>query len=204
MFCQKCGAQLPENAKFCANCGAANEFAAQNNTVPQPVQNVEPVQPAQPQNPTELLMNEYYKAAEPQTAAQQPSYSQEGPQPVRYTAEPVPLTPAPKKKRSKLIPGLCIAAGAVVVLGGAGAIVYNLNKANITRMIMGDANYAYSVAMQAASNLTVPDESMNAVVRSAMKAGVSPSAAENVIESAADAANGDLFYDEIVDGVVDV
>ena len=75
MFCQKCGAQLPENAKFCANCGAANEFAAQNNTVPQPVQNVEPIQPAQPiqptqsaqpQNPTELLMNEYYKAAEPQ------------------------------------------------------------------------------------------------------------------------------------------
>lgn len=208
MFCQKCGAQLPENAKFCANCGAANEFAAQNNTVPQPVQNVEPIQPAQPiqptqsaqpQNPTELLMNEYYKAAEPQTAAQQPSYSQEGSQPVRYTAEPVPLTPAPKKKRSKLIPGLCIVAGAVVVLGGAGAIVYNLNKASITRMIMGDANYAYSVAMQAASNLTVPDESMNAVVRSAMKAGVSPSAAENVIESAADAANGDFSYGDIVE-----
>lgn len=207
MFCQKCGAQLPENAKFCANCGAANEFAAQNSSVPQPVQNAEPVrsaQPAQPQNPTELLMNEYYKATEPQTAAQQPSSSQQDPQPVRYTAEPVPVVAATKKKRSKLIPGLCIAAGAVVVLGGAGAIVYNLNKANITRMIMGDANYAYSVAMQAASNLTVPDESMNAVVRSAMKAGVSPSAAENVIESAADAANGDIFYGEIVDGVVDV
>ena len=27
MFCEKCGSKLPENAKFCAGCGAQAELA---------------------------------------------------------------------------------------------------------------------------------------------------------------------------------
>jgi len=27
MFCEKCGSKLPENAKFCAGCGAKAELA---------------------------------------------------------------------------------------------------------------------------------------------------------------------------------
>lgn len=195
MFCQNCGAQIPDNAKFCGSCGAKNEFAAPENqpAAAQASQNPQPMpaeqqmsqisQTSQPcQNPTDMLLNEYRKAAEPQ-----PNYGVPNePQPFSYTTPPAPAAAAVKKKRGKLIPGLCIAAGAVVVLGGAGAIVYNCNKANINHMIMGDNGYAYSVMMNAASGAGASGSSTSLL---SANAGMT-SAAENVLESAVGAANG--------------
>lgn len=122
-------------------------------------------------------------------------------QPMRYTAEPVPAA-VPVKKRSKLIPGICIAAGAAVVLGGTGAVVYNMNRASINRMIMGDANYAYSVAMKAASGVTTSVKGMDAALNTAMKAGVNTSAVSNVEYFAEEAASDSLGYDGML-GAVD-
>ncbi len=191
MFCQNCGAQIPEFAKFCGSCGARNEFAAPEDQPaaqnPQPMPAEQPIsqmsQTSQPrQNPTDMLMNEYRKAAQPQ-----PDYGVPNePQPFSYTTPSAPAAAAVKKKRGKLIPGLCIAAGAVVVLGGAGAIVYNCNKANINHMIMGDNGYAYSVMMNAASGAGVSGSSASLL---SANAGMT-SAAENVMDSAVGAASG--------------
>ena len=51
-------------------------------------------------------------------------------QPMKYSAE-IPAGASavqPIKKKRRLVPGLCIAAGAVVVLGGAGAAFCHFNK----------------------------------------------------------------------------
>ncbi len=39
MFCQNCGVQLPDNAKFCSNCGAASghQFSNQQNDASQEI-----------------------------------------------------------------------------------------------------------------------------------------------------------------------
>lgn len=209
MFCQKCGSQLSESAKFCANCGTPNEYSVQPAqsiqptqqpvySAPRPVENSTTSQPQQ--NLTDRLLNEYYKVADPQPGVQQPDDTQQELQPVRYTAEPIQTVT--KKKRSKLVPGLCIAAGAVVALGGTGVLVYNMNKANINRMIMGDANYAYSVAMNAASGLGSAGQSVDAALLSAAKSGLNVSAAGNVVDIAADAANGDIYYNDSYNDIV--
>ena len=117
MFCQKCGCILTEGARFCGNCGAEISPATatpQEQTADQAVTNNAP-QGAQSQpTPAEAIMNEYHRAANAQSVIPQDI------QPERYTVpDPVPE----KKKRSRLVPGICIAAGALVVLGGAGALV---------------------------------------------------------------------------------
>lgn len=43
MFCEKCGQQLNEGAKFCSNCGTPTGDAVQTQEV-QPIQEVQPVQ----------------------------------------------------------------------------------------------------------------------------------------------------------------
>ena len=127
MFCQKCGCILTEGARFCGNCGAEISAAT---AIPQdkPEQAAQAATNNAPQaqpTPTEALMNEYYRAANAQSGIPQDI------QPERYTVpEPIPE----KKKRSRLVPGICIAAGALVALGGAGALVYNLNKPAVTRL----------------------------------------------------------------------
>lgn len=196
MFCQKCGCILTEGARFCGNCGAEISPATatpQEQTAAQVVTNNAP-QGAQPQ-PTraEALMNEYHRAANAQSGIPQDI------QPERYTVpDPVPE----KKKRSKLVPGICIAAGALVVLGGAGALVYNLNKPAVTRMIMGDANYAHSVMMNAitgADNAAFEAASQQALnmAASAMSSGAA-SQAGDIVQNAA---NGELgALDSVVTG----
>ena len=103
--------------------------------------------------------------------------SADGIQPVRYSAEIPPAAPAtdlsqPAKKKSRLIPGLCIAAGAVVVLGGASAVFYNCNKPLVSKLIMGDAGYAHSVTMNALSAATESSEMMTTLAQQSMSAGL--------------------------------
>lgn len=43
MFCQNCGTQLNEGARFCSNCGTPTGDAVQTQEV-QPIQEVQPVQ----------------------------------------------------------------------------------------------------------------------------------------------------------------
>ncbi|MGN1341055.1 MAG: zinc ribbon domain-containing protein [Oscillospiraceae bacterium] len=124
----------------------------------------------------------------------QPDYSQ----PVRYTAQPAPAA-APAKKRSKLVPGICIAAGAAVALGGTGAVVYNTNRASINRLLMGDANYAYSVAMKAASSVTSSVEGVSPAVNAMMKTSMNNTAVADAVGLASDAANGELTGSDLPD-----
>lgn len=255
MFCQNCGAQIPDNAKFCGSCGTVNalykpettepaQAAVNSSAVPQQVSQTipqtipqeipapafnaaetqsfqQPAQPAQPaqntqaasgiqyaqnipqeqpaqgvQNPTDMLMNEYYRAANAQNntiptgTVQQPAAD---PQPMRYTAAPVADMPV-KKKKSKLIPGLCIAAGAVVVLGGAGAAIYHFNKASINRMIMGDANYAYSLVASSFSGLAQQSELLNTAVQTTFTSSeLSGNSVGEILESTMDGSYGEIL-----------
>lgn len=50
MFCQKCGAYLPDNTRFCANCGSPISVSAQP---AQPVQLAMPAQSPQPAQPVQ-------------------------------------------------------------------------------------------------------------------------------------------------------
>ena len=99
MICTKCGAEIPEGAKFCINCGtpAAAEPAPQ---AEQPVYEA-PQQPAYeaPQQPAyEAPQQPVYAAAapqqpqyqQPQYAPQQPQYQQPQYQQPTYYAQPQP------------------------------------------------------------------------------------------------------------------
>lgn len=147
--------------KFCGICGkpvSAKEAAPeQASAIPQPqpqttAQITTPVNPA-PTSATNVLMNEYYRAAEGQNnaaaAANTPSAI---PQPERYSAAMPAVAVKPLKKKSKLLPACCIAAGSAAVIAGTGLIVYNCNKASFTHAAMGDAGYAHAVVMGTLTN----------------------------------------------------
>lgn len=105
MFCNKCGAQLPDGVAFCSYCG--------NQLTPQPQQ---PEQPTQPQyeQPTQPL---YQQPVQPQ-------YDQPMQQP--YQPAPMPQPLPPKKSNKGLIIGIVAAilviAIVVGVLFGTGVI----------------------------------------------------------------------------------
>ncbi len=87
MFCEKCGSQMPDDSKFCLNCGAQNEVA-------QPVQDVEQeaavsvdAAPAVSEVATEIK-----SSVEEQAAPEQPKPQ---PEPVKEEATP-PVQPAPQ------------------------------------------------------------------------------------------------------------
>lgn len=196
MFCQKCGCILTEGARFCGNCGAEISAATatpHEQTEAQAVTNSAPQETQAQPTPTEALMNEYYRAANAQSEIPQDI------QPERYT---IPEPILEKKKRSRLVPGICIAAGALVVLGGAGALVYNLNKPAVTRLLMGDANYAHSVMMGAITGAdsaafdAASQQALN-MAASAMSSGAA-SQAGDIVQNAA---NGELgALDSVVTG----
>lgn len=111
-------------------------------------------------------------------------------QPVRYSAEIPPVTSiAAPKKKNRLIPGLCIAAGAVVVLGGAGAVFYNCNKPLVSKLLMGDAGYAHSVTMNALSAVSENSEMITNLTRQSMSAGIMAAESAGVLKDSV--ANGD-------------
>lgn len=101
MFCRNCGAQLPDDAKFCGTCG--NLVAAA------PVQKPTQQSSLDPQG----AVNQQRAAAQQRVAAQQGAQAQ---QHVQMPPKPVkPVTPAPKKaKKTGLVIG-GIAAGVAVI-----------------------------------------------------------------------------------------
>lgn len=172
-FCGGCGIrladELPQPAQpTMANAAPAQQpvYSAQPSQAQTFQQNADPMQQAQPtgysqpaqaqqpyygaaqsqQSDTDALMGEFYRAANGYQA--QPE-AQPMPQiePQYYTAAPEMAAVKPMKKKKKLIPALCIAAGSLAALAVAGIIVYNCNKASVTHILMGDAGYAHSLVM---------------------------------------------------------
>jgi len=127
----------------------------------------QPTQPATPDQPGQPVA--YAQPMQQFNAAQ----SAQDIQPMRYSAEVPPAAPAvqPVRKKNRLIPGLCIAAGAVVVLGGAGAAFCHFNKPLVSKLIMGDAGYAHSVTMNALSGISENSEVISNAVQQSVSAG---------------------------------
>ena len=140
---------------------AMSAVSAQNSQA-QPTQPDTPDQPGQPVA--------YAQPMQQFNAAQ----SAQDIQPMRYSAEVPPAAPAvqPVRKKNRLIPGLCIAAGAVVVLGGAGAAFCHFNKPLVSKLIMGDAGYAHSVTMNALSGISENSEVISNAVQQSVSAGL--------------------------------
>lgn len=87
MFCEKCGNQIPDDSKFCLNCGAQNDSA-------QSVQDVEQEAAASTDAASAATVNE--AAADTQPAiAQEPELEQPRVQPEPVKAAP-PVQPAPQ------------------------------------------------------------------------------------------------------------
>ncbi len=88
MFCEKCGSQLPDDSKFCLNCGAQNEVA-------QPVQDVE--QEAAASVDAAPAVSEAAADTKPTIEqAQAPEQPKPQPEPVKEEAtSPVQAAPRP-------------------------------------------------------------------------------------------------------------
>jgi len=168
MFCGKCGTKLEDNVKFCPACGTP----VQPEEPVAPVQQKEPVQeqpsapvqepvtPVQPEEPV-MLAGDVAMPVEPEPVQSempvQPELPAQPEIPVQQTApvqqevpvqqmtpiQPafagVPETPVKKKKsKAGLIAGITAAA---VVAGGAGVGYFGFHD-DITRLFMGDKEYA--------------------------------------------------------------
>lgn len=101
MICPKCHAQLPDNLRFCTQCGAP---------VPPPAAPAQPVQPAQPAQPVQPTQH-----AQPNQSAQY----------VQPTAPVNTYGEAPAKAHKKFNPlAIVIPVISVIVLAAAAAVLY--------------------------------------------------------------------------------
>ncbi len=145
MFCQNCGQNLSDDAKFCENCGAltAPQSAAPAAQSPSPPYQ-QPVQPAyqQPaatpppyQQPSQPVYQQPYAYQKPPV---QQAYGQGGyQQPVQPAyQQPYGYGAAPVKKKSKagLIVGIIL--GVVVLVVGVIVLVSVLGKKDIANVAM--------------------------------------------------------------------
>jgi hypothetical protein len=156
MFCIKCGAQLPDGARFCANCGAVVSKVGTTATKPAeptPMFAKEPEvveTPKVEETPTVLqtpVFDETSKAEETPKVEDAPKEIYEQPletavtEDTPETSEPAPEAPK-KKKKGKAIAIIAIIAAALLVLGALiGGVCYfvsTLNGLNET-----EAVYAY-------------------------------------------------------------
>lgn len=155
---------------FAQRADRQSAVSAQNSQA-QPTQPTQPTQPAQPAQSGQSAQSAAYAQPMQQFNAAQ---SAQDIQPMRYSAEVPPAVPAvqPVRKKNRLIPGLCIAAGAVVVLGGAGAAFYHFNKPLVSKLIMGDAGYAHSVTMNALSGISENSGVISTAVQQSVSAGL--------------------------------
>ena len=123
MFCSNCGNQIDENAKFCINCGAAQNTpvvpSVQDNPQPVEVQETAPVQESAPvQQPVQAPVQQPIQAPVQETA------------PIQQTAPVQTVATQKQPKNKKLLPIVAIAAVAVIaiivgifVLGGGEGIL---------------------------------------------------------------------------------
>ena len=156
MFCIKCGAQLPDGARFCANCGAVVSKVGTTATKPAeptPMFAKEPEAVETPkveETPTVLqtpVFEETSKAEETPKVEDAPKEIYEQPletavtEDTPETTEPAPEAPK-KKKKGKAIAIIAIIAAALLVLGALiGGICYFVSSAN--GLNETEAVYAY-------------------------------------------------------------
>lgn len=96
-FCDQCGAEMDDNARFCGVCGNQFDQPAQPEQPAQPVQPpAQPVQTTQPEQPVEQTYGDYNQSEQNVTAQpyQNPYYYE---QPVQSTFPPVAKTKTPGK-----------------------------------------------------------------------------------------------------------
>lgn len=175
MFCQNCGNKIDENAKFCINCGAAQNApvvpSAQN--VPTPIEQVAPVQQAAPVQQSAPVQ---------QAAPVQEAVTVQ--QPV-VTNQPVAKHNKPKNK--KLIPIIAIAAVAVIaiivgifVIGGGEGILPPSYSEGLEFKSNGDGTCTWvGIGTCLDSEIYVPDKNGEETVTSVAK-GTIDYYAENV------------------------
>ena len=102
MFCESCGALIPDGQSFCSNCGAAA-----------PVQPVQPVQ--QYAEPAPQPVQQYAQPA-PQPAQPVQQYAQPVQQAQPVYVQPVVAIPAqPRKSSGMAIAGLIMGIFALVL-----------------------------------------------------------------------------------------
>ena len=145
MFCSNCGNKIDENAKFCINCGAAQNIPAapsvQNN--PQPVE-VEQPAPVQETTPAQETAPVQQSVPVQEAVPVQQSVPVQETVPVQQPVQPVvaksqPVATQKQTKNKKLIPIIAIAAVAVI------AVVIGI-------FAFGSATPAYSEGLEFRSN----------------------------------------------------
>lgn len=107
MFCESCGASIPDGQSFCSNCGAAAPVQAAPAAQPAPQPAAQP-QPAQP-------VQQYAQPA-PQPAQPVQQYVQPVQQVQPVYVQPVVAVPAqPRKSSGMAIAGLIMGIFAVIL-----------------------------------------------------------------------------------------
>lgn len=110
MFCESCGASIPDGQSFCSNCGAAAPVQPEAQTAPQPVQ---PVQ--QYAEPAPQPVQQYAQPA-PQPVQPVQQYAQPVQQAQPVYVQPVVAIPAqPRKSSGMAIAGLIMGIFALVL-----------------------------------------------------------------------------------------
>ena len=110
MFCESCGALIPDGQAFCSNCGAAAPVQPAPQAAPQPVQ---PVQ--QYAEPAPQPVQQYAQPA-PQPVQPVQQYAQPVQQAQPVYVQPVVAIPAqPRKSSGMAIAGLIMGIFAIVL-----------------------------------------------------------------------------------------
>ena len=110
MFCESCGALIPDGQSFCSNCGAAAPVQPAPQAAPQPVQ---PVQ--QYAEPAPQPVQQYAQPA-PQPVQPVQQYAQPVQQAQPVYVQPVVAIPAqPRKSSGMAIAGLIMGIFALVL-----------------------------------------------------------------------------------------
>ena len=111
MFCESCGASIPDGQSFCSNCGAAAPVQPAPQAAPQPV--VQPVQ--QYAEPAPQPVQQYAQPA-PQPVQPVQQYAQPVQQAQPVYVQPVVAIPAqPRKSSGMAIAGLIMGIFAIVL-----------------------------------------------------------------------------------------
>ena len=119
MFCEKCGAALPDGAPFCGNCGAAQQMNAQQPIAQQPVQDYIPQQAAEEYVP-EQIAQEYVPQQQEYVPQQEYIPTEPAPRKEKPPKQPKP----PKKKMAKWKKILLLTGIALVILGALAGYLY--------------------------------------------------------------------------------